>query len=192
MESLRNGLVVTSAPHRACAPQRAGDRERHDHRRAIGVRRVLTSKTTATAVPTVVIVFPSDDAFTPFKPKFNGKPIDLSGLFLPRRDANYIALVRDWDQGAMRVVFHEYAHLITSNLTETLPVWLNEGLAEFYSTFQRVGDREALIGRPVPGHLEQLNVPTLLPLEDLINVKPDCRCTTRATAGPCSTHRRGR
>ena len=68
--------------------------------------RVLTSKMTATAVPTVVIVFPSDNAFTPFKPRFNGKPIELSGLFLPRRDANYIALVRDWDEGAMRVVFH--------------------------------------------------------------------------------------
>ena len=135
--------------------------------------RVLTSKMTATAVPTVVIVFPSDNAFTPFKPKFNGKPIQLSGLFLPRRDANYIALVRDWDEGAMRVVFHEYAHLLTSNLTETLPVWLNEGLAEFYSTFQMAGDREALLGRPVPGHLEQLNVRTLLPLEDLLNVKHD-------------------
>jgi tetratricopeptide (TPR) repeat protein len=135
--------------------------------------RVLTSKMTATAVPTVVIVFPSDNAFTPFKPKFNGKPIELTGLFLPRRDANYIALVRHWDEGAMRVVFHEYAHLLTSNLTETLPVWLNEGLAEFYSTFQTVGDREALLGRPVPGHLEQLNVRTLLPLEDLLNVRHD-------------------
>jgi len=135
--------------------------------------RVLTSKMTATAVPTVVIVFPSHNAFTPFKPRFNGKPIELSGLFLPRRDANYIALVRDWDEGAMRVVFHEYGHLLTSNLTETLPVWLNEGLAEFYSTFQMVGDREALLGRPVPGHLEQLNVRTLLPLEDLLNVRHD-------------------
>jgi hypothetical protein len=135
--------------------------------------RVLTEKAVATAVPTVVLVFPSDRAFTPFKPKFNGRPIELSGLFLPRRDANYIALVRDWDEGTMRVVFHEYAHLITSNIAGSIPVWLNEGLAEFYSTFETVGDREALIGRPVPGHLNRLNETRLLALEELLNVKHD-------------------
>ncbi len=135
--------------------------------------RVLTEKFIATAVPTVVVVFPSDRAFTPFKPKFNGKPVELSGLFLPRRDVNYIAMVRDWDEDTMRVVFHEYSHLITSNIAGSIPVWLNEGLAEFYSTFQLVGDREAMIGRPVPGHLNQLNERTLLPLEELLSVKHD-------------------
>jgi tetratricopeptide (TPR) repeat protein len=135
--------------------------------------RVLTEKFIATAVPTVVVVFPSDRAFTPFKPKFNGKPIELSGLFLPRRDVNYIAMVRDWDEDTMRIVFHEYSHLITSNIAGSIPVWLNEGLAEFYSTFQLVGDREAMIGRPVPGHLQRLNEHTLLSLEELLNVKHD-------------------
>jgi tetratricopeptide (TPR) repeat protein len=135
--------------------------------------RVLTEKFIATAVPTVVVVFPSDRAFTPFKPKFNGKPIELSGLFLPRRDVNYIAMVRDWDEDTMRIVFHEYSHLITSNIAGSVPVWLNEGLAEFYSTFQLVGDREAMIGRPVPGHLQRLNERTLLSLEELLSVKHD-------------------
>jgi hypothetical protein len=135
--------------------------------------RVLTEKFIASPVPTVVVVFPSDRAFTPFKPKYNGKAIELTGLFLPRRDVNYIAMVRDWDEASMRVVFHEYSHLVTSNMAGTIPVWLNEGLAEFYSTFQVVGDREALIGRPVPGHLEQMNQRELLSLEELLNVNPD-------------------
>jgi hypothetical protein len=133
--------------------------------------RVFTESVISTAVPTVVLVFPSDRAFTPFKPTFNGKPIELSGLFLPRRDVNYIALVRDWDEGSMRVIFHEYAHLITSNIAGSIPVWLNEGLAEFYSTFETVGDREALIGRTVPGHLNRLNETRLLTLDELLNVK---------------------
>ena len=135
--------------------------------------RVLTEKVIATAVPTVVVVFPSDRAFVPFKPKFNGKPVELSGLFLPRRDVNYIAMVRDWDEDTMRIVFHEYSHLITSNIAGSIPVWLNEGLAEFYSTFQLVGDREAMIGRPVPGHLQRLNEHTLLSLGELLSVKHD-------------------
>ena len=73
----------------------------------------------------------------------------------------------------MRIVFHEYAHLITSNIAGSIPVWLNEGLAEFYSTFETVGDREALIGRPVPGHLDRLNETPAAPLEELLNVKHD-------------------
>lgn len=42
--------------------------------------RVLSDRVTSTAVPTIVIVFPTDKAFTPFKPKYQGKPIELAGL----------------------------------------------------------------------------------------------------------------
>ena len=43
--------------------------------------RVLSANVTATAVPTVVVVFPHDRAFTPFKPLYNGKPVDVDGVF---------------------------------------------------------------------------------------------------------------
>ena len=134
--------------------------------------RVLTENATATAVPTIVLVFPSDSAFSLFKPRYNGKPVPLAGLFMPRQDANYIAIVRDLDERTLRVVFHEYAHLIISNVSGVVPVWLNEGLAEFYSTFEMTADgREALIGRTVPGHLDRLNQTRLLPLEDMLKVE---------------------
>jgi hypothetical protein len=133
--------------------------------------RVLTERAMATAVPTVVVVFPSDRAFTPFKPRYQGKPVEASGLFVGRRDVNYIAVVADAADARMRVVFHEYAHLITSNLTHRVPVWLSEGLAEYYSAYEpsREG-REALLGRAIGGHLERLNQTRLLPLEDLLKV----------------------
>ena len=73
------------------------------------VSQVLTPAATATAVPTVVMVFPSDNAFTPFKRRQNGKPVGMTGLFMPRQDANYIAIVRDLNENAMRGVFHERA-----------------------------------------------------------------------------------
>ena len=136
--------------------------------------RVLTQGATAAAVPTMVMVFPSDNAFTPFKPRYNGKPVELTGLFIPRQDANYIAVVRNLDEHAMRIVFHEYAHLLISNASGVVPVWLNEGLAEFYSTFEMMADgREVLIGKTVPGHIPLLNERRLLPLEELLNVKQD-------------------
>ena len=45
----------------------------HERQMREVLARVLTEKAVATAVPTVVLVFPSDRAFTPIKPKFNGK-----------------------------------------------------------------------------------------------------------------------
>lgn len=136
--------------------------------------RVLTDRVTATAVPTIVIVFPSDKAFTPFKPTFEGKPIELSGLFLSRSDVNYIALASTGGEEAMRVVFHEYAHLVISNVGRNIPVWLNEGLAEYYSTYRvEAGKRGAVLGAAVPSHLVLLNEETPLPLQQLLAVTPD-------------------
>ena len=41
------------------------------------------------------------------------------------------------DDRSTRVVFHEYAHyLIHRNLDAAPPMWLDEGLAEFFSTFR--------------------------------------------------------
>ncbi len=131
--------------------------------------RVLTARATATPVPTIVIVFPSDKAFTPFKPTYNGKPVPISGMFQQGRDANYIAVVPGGGAEGFRVVFHEYAHLVVSNVIRNAPVWLSEGLAEFYSTYEiGAGGREALIGRPVVHHLEELASGTLLKLDDLL------------------------
>jgi thioredoxin-like negative regulator of GroEL len=133
--------------------------------------RVLTERATATPVPTVVIVFPSDRAFTPFKPTYKGKPIAISGLFVGSQDANYIAIVADGNPDGLRIVFHEYAHLVVSNVMRSVPSWLSEGLAEYYSTYD-VGDggREAVIGRPIIHHLQRLNETSLLKLDDLLNV----------------------
>jgi hypothetical protein len=70
---------------------------------------------------------------------------------------------------AMRIVFHEYAHLVTANVGRNIPTWLNEGLAEYYSTFEpSAGGREAVIGRPILSHLAQLNASTLLTLDTLL------------------------
>ncbi|MEO8521685.1 MAG: DUF1570 domain-containing protein [Acidobacteriota bacterium] len=133
--------------------------------------RVLSDRVTSTAVPTIVIVFPSDKAFTPFKPKYQGKPIELAGLFLSRNDVNYIALTATGGEETMRVVFHEYAHLIIANVARNIPIWLNEGLAEYYSTYRvEAGGRAAVIGAAVPSHLILLNQATPMPLAELLAV----------------------
>jgi hypothetical protein len=134
--------------------------------------RVLTPNATASAVPTVVLVFPSNNAFTPFKPLAIGKPRQTSSVFMSRADANYVAFARGFDPNGLRVVLHEYAHLVISDLTGTAPVWLIEGLAEFYSTLETTPDgREAVIGKPVPEHVDRLIRARRLPLNELLLVE---------------------
>ena len=136
--------------------------------------RVLNERVTSTAVPTVVIVFRGDATFNPFKPKYQGKRIDVSGLFVARRDVNYIAMVSDGNDHRLRVIFHEYAHLLISNTGQRVPLWLDEGLAEYYSTFElQRGGREAIIGRIIEGHLQDLNQTALLKLPELLNTTHD-------------------
>lgn len=133
--------------------------------------RLLTERATTTAVPTVVIVFPSDKAFTPYKPLYQGKPAHIAGLFQSGRDVNHIALIADGNDEGVRIVFHEYAHLVISNLMRDVPPWLNEGLAEYYSTFELSdGGREALLGKFIPSHLMLLTSNRMLKLEELLNV----------------------
>jgi tetratricopeptide (TPR) repeat protein len=133
--------------------------------------RVLNERVTSTAVPTVVLVFRSSASFTPFKPRYQGKPVNVSGLFVPQRDVNHIAMVSDGDADGLRIIFHEYAHLLISNTGQRLPVWLNEGLAEYYSTFElQRGGREAIIGKVIVGHLQRLNSTALIRLPELLAV----------------------
>ena len=58
--------------------------------------------------------------------------IDLAGLFMRAPDKNYILLRLD-AQGAhpFATVYHEYTHYLMRDAGEWLPLWLNEGLAEF-------------------------------------------------------------
>jgi hypothetical protein len=136
--------------------------------------RLHGARLVGSAVPTVVIVFPTDYAIGPFRPKFNGKPVDVAGLLVPGRDVNYIAAVNDGNPERLRVIFHEYTHLVARNGSQHLPVWLSEGLAEYYSTFEPLkSGREAIIGNVIGDHLQELNNTVLIPIAELLKINHD-------------------
>jgi hypothetical protein len=136
--------------------------------------RVIPGTATTAAVPTVVVLFNSDRAFEPYRPKYNGKPITLGGYFLSSDDMNIVALVDGDRDEALRRIFHEYVHLAIANVLHGLPLWLNEGLAEFYSTFKvQDNGRRALVGGLIPAHLQLLNQRRLLSLDELLAVEED-------------------
>ncbi|HEX8091958.1 MAG TPA: tetratricopeptide repeat protein [Blastocatellia bacterium] len=124
-------------------------------------------------LPVTVIVFKDDSSFKPYKPLYNGKPGNLSGYFQPGTDENIIALnLRGSGERPLALIFHEYTHLITSYAPRGWPIWLNEGVAELYSTFD-VKKQEVSLGVPVSHHVYLLRDSKFIPLQDLFNVKHD-------------------
>lgn len=119
-------------------------------------------------VPTTVIVFKNDNAFKPYKVKQ-----DEAGYFQPGEDVNYIALTGERSPGdqPFRVIFHEYTHLLVNNaMGVTVPLWFNEGLAEYYSTFDIREDRRIILGDLIDNHVLFLRENKFLPLRTLFAV----------------------
>ncbi len=123
-------------------------------------------------VPVTVFIFRNDKSFTPFKPVYEGKPASVVGFFQGGRDRNVIALNATANENPLHVIFHEYVHLLTSDPPYPWPVWLTEGLAEFYSTFQIKG-RQLTLGAPLPRHAELLRRSTMYSVEHLFSVGHD-------------------
>jgi tetratricopeptide (TPR) repeat protein len=113
-------------------------------------------RTSGPPVPTRVIVFRDDTDFGPYKPPDGRGKTRLSGFFLAHPHLDFVAIDGDPALNPEGLLFHEYLHAFVRHNLEHAPLWLNEGLAEFYSTFSLEG-RRAIIGRTVPGHVARLH-----------------------------------
>ena len=139
-----------------------------EFRTALG--RVLPDVALATPVPTVLVVFENSKSYEAFGPRREGRPVQAAGFFLAGPDVNYITLTLDSGHDGLRVAFHEYSHLILHNWMASVPAWLDEGLAEYYSTFQlATNGRSATIGLAIPHHAGLLRE-RFMPLSDLLAV----------------------
>jgi hypothetical protein len=98
--------------------------------------RLLPDEHFDSGVPTAVVVFPDDSTYAPFKPLLAGRTApNVAGYFQPGADVNYITIVLDPDSARdPATLLHEYTHLLIDNHFRAAPLWLKEGLAEFYST----------------------------------------------------------
>jgi tetratricopeptide (TPR) repeat protein len=131
----------------------------------------LTDYELQSPVTTAIYIFNSERSFGPYKSLYQGKPAEVNGYFTARGDANYIAIDAS-SRDASAVVFHEYVHYVAATNMWFLPLWFSEGLAEFYESFDVVGDT-VFIGLPVAHHLRWLRGSTPIPLSELFTVDRD-------------------
>lgn len=122
------------------------------------------------SVPTTVVLFRDEASFTPFKPLYQGRPANVAGYFQPGDDVNYIAISLDTsERDPFSTAFHEYVHLHLKDNVPGAPLWLNEGLAEFYGTMQFSGG-EAVLGAPLAHYIRLLREQEMLPLATLFSI----------------------
>jgi tetratricopeptide (TPR) repeat protein len=77
-----------------------------------------------------------------------------AAYYQPTADRDFIVM-SPGTTGASPTAIHEYVHLVVRHSNLTLPPWLNEGLAELYSTLSPQGDK-VLVGSLIPGRQQAL------------------------------------
>jgi tetratricopeptide (TPR) repeat protein len=143
------------------------------------VTQLLPAALKAGSAPVVVILFPDARSYRPFMPIANGQPVPVDGFFVDGADTNYITLNVEAGEQAFPAVFHEFSHLLLNSVFEQAPLWFNEGLAEYFSTFQVTdGGRRALIGKPNDRHVALLRE-RRLKLSQLFAIGPGSKEYTR-------------
>lgn len=96
-----------------------------------------------------------------------------SGIYVAGPEKHYVALRLDTnEENPFHAVYHEYTHALVNLNFRGLPVWLNEGLAEFYAnTVFR--DKDVMLGHFDTNHLLLLQQSKLIPIATLLEVDHD-------------------
>jgi hypothetical protein len=105
-----------------------------------------------------------------------------AGVYVAGPDKDHIALPLDkvsgheeWDARGHRAedsfekIHHEYVHSLAGRLPSQLPLWMEEGVAEFFGSLRLEG-RQILFGVPSSTNLKVLLGTKLLPLANLFAV----------------------
>jgi tetratricopeptide (TPR) repeat protein len=116
--------------------------------------------------PTWIFVFRNAAALQPYLRLYQGSPTTAGGYFLSTGQANYVAVDGNPRGNQTGIIYHEYLHYLARNNYGDLPLWLHEGLAEYYSTFKVTKD-EAQIGLPMAEHVFWLRKHDWIPLAQL-------------------------
>ncbi len=121
------------------------------------IRSLLGSPAKPEPIPLRVILFATRGEYLPY-----ARDESVAGFYQSGVERDYIVT----SAGNMldRVIQHEYVHFVTTDRGTVRAAWLEEGLADFYSTFD--GKQ---IGAPIPAYLQILERRNLLGVQEWLS-----------------------
>lgn len=121
--------------------------------------------------PITIFAVKDEESVKALLPEYWGKGRSHpAGIFFENLD-QYFALVQLDAPGSnpYSTIYHEYYHSLTLPYYPNLPLWVAEGLAEFYGNTE-LSDSEVGMGRADPDLLGELREGNFIPLEVLFKV----------------------
>ena len=124
--------------------------------------------------PTIVFAIKNEDSLKLFIPSYgqNSKAMHLGGFYRTTYDENFAVIrtdIRGSDQLGNRTLYHEYTHAFFRDNFRGLPLWLDEGLAEFYGNTSIEGSQSGL-GMTSDVQIRILKQNRLLPIDQLLTI----------------------
>jgi hypothetical protein len=139
-------------------------------------RQLFNLKGSSKEEPVIIIAARDEETLKALLPEFWAKKglSHPAGIYLNSGDKNYVAVRLDvsMNQEAyepFEPVYHEYVHYLTRRVAALLPLWMVEGLAEFYGN-TRMESSRVMVGAPSASNIMVLRQNPSLPLSTLFAV----------------------
>ena len=124
-------------------------------------------------LPIEVLLIGDDQTMRELAPQYNGRRVAVAGDYQRGQDRDFIVLSgRVFPETLTSVVYHELTHYFLSRALAHRPAWLNEGLAEYFSTAE-IRDEEISLGALSPDRMQLLKTTQPLPLKEFFAVDTD-------------------
>lgn len=136
--------------------------------------------------PFVVMGFKDEKSMRAAMPEYWEKKGQAhpAGGFLSSGDKIYAFIRLDaGGENTYVIVYHEYTHMVLDLNVRSLPLWMSEGLAEFYS-YSTIREKEISLGRPDAYLIQTLREGKRLPLMELFRVTYDSPHYTAEAKAP--------
>jgi len=122
--------------------------------------------------PVIVLAMKDENSMRALIPEYwetKGR-VHPAGVFFPGTEKHHVILRTDTEgENPFQVIYHEYVHMLVDLNYRRLPLWLNEGLADFYGN-SVLGEKEVGLGRASASALQVLNSTKRMPLALLLTV----------------------
>ncbi len=115
-----------------------------------------------------MVAIPDKKSWQSHQPVVSGKRQELAGYVVEIPFGFWIGYA-EYDSRGLAVAHHEYSHTLISDRFRTAPLCLNEGLAEYLSTFAAEGSKVSF-GDELPWHRQTVHNLPLFSMDGLFSI----------------------